>query len=34
MCAFDNGVLARLDVSDVDLTMTSYSDEADESLWP
>ena len=34
VCAFDNGVLARLDASDVDLTMTSYSDEADESLWP
>jgi hypothetical protein len=33
-CVFDNGVLARLDASDVDLTMTSYSDEADESLWP
>ncbi len=34
MCVFDDGLLARLDASDVDLTLTSVSDEADESLWP
>lgn len=33
-CVLDDGVLARLDGSDIELTMTSYSPDADETLWP
>lgn len=32
-CVFANGVLARLDAADVDVTMTSYSTTADETLF-
>lgn len=32
-CVFDNGVLARLDAFDVDVTMTGYTTSADETLF-
>jgi hypothetical protein len=32
-CVLDNGVLARMDAADIDVTMTDYSTAADESLF-